>query len=66
MDSKPFYLSVSFWGLVFTIGAPLLAKAHIVLDPASTATAVVEFVSAAIALFGIFRRKDIHVLPKGE
>lgn len=63
-DPKPFYQSASFWGLIGSIAAPLLAKYGILLDPGTFATAAVSVTAGLVGLWGIFRRPDIKVLPK--
>lgn len=68
-QSKPFYVSLSFWGTVGMVVALFGPKIGVQIDAqefataaAATATAMTGAVSAVVALIGIFRRKDIHVV----
>ncbi len=61
-DSKPFYLSLSFWGLAISIVAPIAAT-HGIIIPPGAAELIVSLLGGGVGLWGIFRRPDIKVLP---
>lgn len=60
-NSKPFYTSVSFWGLIASIAAPFLAKHGILIDAETFAAYAVQAVAAGVGLWGVFRRPDITI-----
>lgn len=64
IQSKSILASLSFWGLVGSLLAPLLAHFGIALEPGSFATAAVQAASGLVGFYGIARRQDIRVLPK--
>jgi hypothetical protein len=64
MDSKNILTSLSFWGLLVSFVTPFLAKHGIVVDAGSLASTLVTVAGGLLGLYGIFRRKDIAVLPK--
>ncbi len=63
METKPFYLSLSFWGIALTMLNPIIAHFHIVLDPNTLAQLIVGTLTGAVGIYGVLRRKDIHVVP---
>lgn len=63
MDSKSILTSASFQGLAVMILSLIAQKAGWKLDAAGVVTQVMTIVGACYALYGIVRRKDIHVLP---
>lgn len=66
MDStKSIFASLSFWGLVVTVVAPLLAKYGIVVDQGSLTAQLAGLAGAIVGIYGIVRRPDIHVVPPG-
>jgi len=63
-DTKPFWLSVTFWGALFAVGAPLLAQMGIVFPTDGLADQVVSVLGGIVALYGRFRAKtNLTVAP---
>lgn len=64
-DSKHFLTSVTFWGLLLTLAAPLLKRAGIELpgDTAGMANDIAQLVGAALALWGRWRAdQPLHLV----
>lgn len=61
MDSKPFYLSLSFWGVIGSLLTPIAAKYGIVIDAGTFAAMALQVVAGAVGLYGVFRRPDIRL-----
>lgn len=62
IENKPFFLSLSFWGLAISIAAPIAAS-HGIIIPPGTAELLVQLFGGGLGLWGIFRRKEIKLLP---
>lgn len=62
IESKPFYLSRSFWGLVVAVASPFAASHGIIIPPGAPEL-IVSALGGAVGLWGIFRRPEIKLLP---
>lgn len=57
MNEKPFFLSLTFWGAVVAVAAPLSAELGFILPSEGLAAEIVSVLGGIAAIIGRFRAK---------
>ena len=56
-ETKPFFLSLTFWSAIVAVGAPLLAQLGLVFPTDGLADQVVSVLAGLTAIYGRFKAK---------